>query len=91
MSQEMPQSFVLTKYAWIPWGLSMPPGPDPNRPDALIGWAKAERCHDLVAQFLASHPDVAARYRPDQRGEVKYLDVLTLAEAEGNVKAERLP
>ena len=43
--------------------------------------AEAVRCHDLVAGYLDAHPDVAEKYRSDQRGEVRYLDVLALAEA----------
>jgi len=80
----MREKFILTKLAWIPWGLSIPRLEDfVLGGDKVEGWAEAERSHDLVAQYLATHPEIAARYRMDQTGEIKYGDVLTLTELSG--------
>jgi hypothetical protein len=43
---------------------------------------EATRQHTLVASYLDRHPQAAARWRPDQRGELRYPEVLALAEAE---------
>lgn len=42
----------------------------------------AIRGHDLVAAYMETHPEVAEKYEVDQTGEVKYFDVLDLAEKE---------
>jgi hypothetical protein len=60
--------------AWSTWGLMIVIG--------VPNIVEATRCHDLVASYLASHPRVAARYRSDQNGKVRYTDVLKMAEAE---------
>jgi hypothetical protein len=69
---------------WRRWGLTIE---DLDRPGHIPWWRRPSiehlqetaRRHTLVANYLSSHPDVAARYRPDQRGDVTCLDVLALA------------
>lgn len=55
------------------FGLSLPAYPT----------EEAVRAHMMVIRYLCHHPDVRARYGSDQSGEVKYFDVLTMAEEEG--------
>jgi len=77
--------------SWRRWGLTIPNLDAPERypwwtrepPDQVQ--AKARR-HTLVASYLDRHRDVAARYRLDQRGEVRYPEVLALAQAEAETK-----
>ncbi len=38
--------------------------------------------HDLVTNYLDSHPEAFEKYKNDQSGELKYYDVLRLARAE---------
>jgi hypothetical protein len=45
-------------------------------------WVRTARGHNLVANYLDSHPEIAAQYKPDQTGQIKYFDVLRLAEEE---------
>ncbi len=40
----------------------------------------ATRNHNLVADYLDAHPELVEKYKADQSGEVKYYDVLRLAE-----------
>lgn len=65
----------VTNESWIRWGLWVD--------GALSGRARdaAFRAHNLVSDYLEKHSEVATKYRVDQTGEVKYLDVLRLAEA----------
>jgi hypothetical protein len=72
---------------WRRWGLTIE---DLDRPSHYPWWQRlsvdqvreASRRHTLVASYLDRHPEIAAHYQPDQRGELTYLDVLALAEAE---------
>jgi len=59
---------------WATWGLSIA--------DSVRGeeCQRAVQDHNRVAAYLSDHPDVAADYRSDQSGTVKYYDVLKLAE-----------
>ena len=41
--------------------------------------------HDLVADYLDRYPDVRTKYSADQRGEIKYYDVIKLAEKEAGL------
>jgi hypothetical protein len=72
---------------WQRWGLSIESldrsshHPWWNRPSAEQVQEIARR-HTLVTSYLERHPDVAARYQPDQRGELRYPDIVALAEAE---------
>jgi hypothetical protein len=43
---------------------------------------EVSRRHTLVASYLDRHPEVAARYSPNQRGKLTYVDILALAEVE---------
>jgi hypothetical protein len=72
---------------WRRWGLTIE---DLDRPSHYpwyrrlsvdqIRWVS--RRHTLVANYLDRHPEITGRYRADQRGELKYFDILALAEAE---------
>jgi hypothetical protein len=72
---------------WRRWGLTIE---DLDRPSHYpwhrrlsvdqIRWVS--RRHTLVANSLDRHPEITGRYRADQRGELKYFDILALAEAE---------
>ena len=61
----------FTTPRWAQFGLCIVEGAD---------YEAAYKAHELVADYLLAHPDVRERYRADQRGEVKYYDVLRLAE-----------
>lgn len=66
---------VYVRPSWVPWGLTLrTPG------NHMIG--PAILAHDMVSCYLREHPDIAAQYRPDQTGLMKYNDVLCLAERE---------
>jgi hypothetical protein len=72
---------------WRRWGLSIE---DLDRPHHYPWYQRlsteevreAARQHTLVASYLDRHPEAAARWRSDQRGELRYPQVLALAEAE---------
>ena len=40
---------------------------------------EVSRSHNLVVDYLESHPDVVKQYKSDQSGTIKYYDVLKLA------------
>lgn len=63
---------VRLLYSFDDFGLSLDPGGDP---EGII-------THLLVADYLLCHPKERLRYRRDQSGEVKYLDILAMAEKE---------
>lgn len=64
--------------AWRKYGLSIYKPWERTKPELERGI----RQHNLVAAYLESHPEIAKRYRPDQRGVVGYYDVLAMAESE---------
>ena len=66
---------AYTTLQWLKYGLCIVEAvrsPESN---------KAFKAHNLVANYLDTHPEVRAKYKNDQSGEVKYFDVLSLAEA----------
>lgn len=67
---------AYTTFRWIKWGLCLDDSLDAE------AWRTATRDHELVADYLERHAETAAAYRADQRGAVKYFDVLKLAEIE---------
>jgi hypothetical protein len=77
---------------WACWGLRIE---DHDRPHHYPWYQRlstdqvreAARQHTLVADYLDRHPDVAAGWRPDQRGAIRYPEVLALAEAEAREEA----
>jgi hypothetical protein len=80
----LPKQLNYTPFEWV-W----------NRDSRFFGWSdlgiqsyintmqfKAIQNHTKVIDYLESHPDIQQKYKADQTGEVKYFDVLDLAEAE---------
>lgn len=63
---------------WVKYGLSL----HPLAGLTIAGLQEAVTGHWRVVDYLESHPDIAAKYKADQTGEVKYFDVLALAEAD---------
>ena len=43
------------------------------------------RAHWLVVWYLENNPSVLVEYKPDQTGQLRYLDVLSLAEKESEI------
>ena len=67
---------MYTRPQWLNYGLAIADSVnEDDRP-------RVTAAHDLVASYLLAHPDVAEKYKPDQSGEVKYYDVLELAEVD---------
>jgi len=68
--------FYWTKSAWLRWGLCL------MRPYIIWDSAKELTCpeHDMVADYLTRHSEARALYRPEQIGELKYYDILGMAE-----------
>lgn len=63
---------------WTKWGLSICDAIQLGSTDSEF--RNAVRAHWLVSTYLDTHPEVAGRYRTDQSGELKYFDILDLAE-----------
>ena len=66
---------AYTTPQWANWGLCIVDSVR-ARPGEL---ARAFEAHGKVADYLDSHFESAMLYRPDQRGELKYYDILKLA------------
>lgn len=69
---------VPGRAVWLKYGLSIS-----NSVYVTLTKPELERAihsHDLVSTYLEAHPEVAAKYEVGQTGEIKYFDVLTLAE-----------
>ena len=76
---------AYTKSNWLRWGLCIVDGvDDPRKRD------EATLTHDKVANYLDKHSCIAAKYKADQTGEIKYFDVLRRVEEEEKRKEERV-
>ena len=65
---------------WERWGLSICDAVRLGGTDDKF--RQAVRDHWKVSKYLDTHPSEAALYRIDQSGELKYFDILDLAEKE---------
>lgn len=72
----------MNESLWEKYGLSHP------APGVLTREESQESItgHWRVVKYLESHPEIATKYKPDQSGEIKYFDVLALAEMEKLIK-----
>ena len=43
------------------------------------------RAHWLAVWYLENNPSILAKYKPDQTGQLRYFDVLSLAEKESGI------
>jgi len=62
---------LFQKSGWVRWGLSCLNDPDTIRCN--------EKCHDLVAGYLAGRPEMHQEW---DRENIGYIDVLVLAKRE---------
>ncbi len=68
----------MLRPSWYKYGLGIWDFESRN-PDEIINGIKR---HDMVQQYLDTHPDAQTKYKSDQSGELNYYEVLKLAEIE---------
>lgn len=78
------ESFTLL--GWEKYGLAVCP-----KMLEVVGLnvLEAIKNNQAVMMYLDNHPDIAAKYKKDQTGEVSYLDLLELAQKEYNEKEKQ--